>query len=59
MRLLRKIGAELTKIGVALADTGTPGAEETARAHFARDGQPYSAKSVRAMRRQRVPTSSV
>ena len=40
-----KVAAELAKIGRALADTGTPGAEETARAYFARDGQPYSAKA--------------
>jgi hypothetical protein len=58
-RSLRKIAAELAKIAGALADTGTPGAEETARAYFARDGQPYSAKSVRAMLRQRLPISSV
>jgi DNA invertase Pin-like site-specific DNA recombinase len=57
-RSLRKIAAELAKIGEALADTGTPGAEDTARAYFSRDGQPYSAKSVRAMLRQRLPTSS-
>jgi hypothetical protein len=43
-----------------LADTGKPGAEEAvaARAYFARDGRPYSAKSVQAMLRQRLPTSS-
>ena len=53
-----KVAADLAKIGRALADTGTPGAEETARAYFARDDQPYSAKSVRAMLRQRLPTRS-
>jgi hypothetical protein len=58
-RSLRKIAAELAKIGGALADTGTPGTEETARAYFARGGQPYSAKSVRAMLRQRLPINSV
>ena len=58
-RSLRKIAAELAKIGGALADMGTPGAEETARAYFGRDRQPYSAKSVRAMLRQRLPTNSV
>jgi len=57
-RSLRKIAAELAKIGGALTDTGTPGAEETARPYFARDGQPYGAKSVRAMSRQRMPTSA-
>jgi len=54
---LRRIAAELAKIGGALADTGTPGAEEAARAYFARDGRPYSAKSVRAMLHQRLLTS--
>jgi hypothetical protein len=45
-RSLRKVAAELAKIGWALADAGTPGAEQTARTYFARDGQPYSAKGV-------------
>ena len=34
----------------APAATGLPSAKEAARAYFARNGQPYSAKSVRAMR---------
>jgi hypothetical protein len=42
-----------------LADAGKPETEETARAYFGRDSQPNSAKSVRAMLRQRLPTSSV
>ena len=45
-RSLRKIAAELAKIGEALIASGTPGAKEAAPA---RNGQPYSAKSVRAM----------
>src|SRR5690349_16723299 len=53
-RSLRKIAAELAKIGEALIASNTPGAEETARAYFARNGQPYSAKSVRAMLAQRL-----
>jgi hypothetical protein len=53
-RLLRKIAAELAKIGDALAATGLPSAKEAARAYFARNGQPYSAKSVRAMLAQRL-----
>ena len=48
-RSLRKIAAELAKIGDALAATGLPSAKEAARAYFARNGQPYSAKSGRAM----------
>ena len=47
-RSLRKIAPELAKIDGVLADTGS---------YFARDGQPYSAKSVRAMLRHRLPTS--
>ena len=58
-RSLREIAAELAKIGGMLADRGTPGAEETARGYVARDGQPYSAKSVRAMLRQRLLANSV
>ena len=54
-RSLRKISAELAKIGDALAATGLPSAQEAARAYFARSGQPYSAKSVRAMLAQRLP----
>ena len=54
-RSLRKIAAELAKIGDALAATGLPSAKEAARAYFARNGQPYSAKSVRAMLAQRLP----
>jgi hypothetical protein len=57
-RSLRKIAAELAKIGEALAATGTPGAKEAARAYFARNGQPYSAKSVRAMLAQRLPVGA-
>ena len=56
-RSLRKISAELAKIGDALAATGLPSAKEAARAYFARNGQPYSAKSVRAMLAQRLPVS--
>jgi DNA invertase Pin-like site-specific DNA recombinase len=56
-RSLRKVATELAKIGEALVASGTPGAKETARAYFARDGQPYSAKSVRAMLAQRLPGS--
>ena len=55
--VLRKIAAELAKIGETLIASGTPGAKETARAYFARNGQPYSAKSVRAMLAQRLPGS--
>jgi hypothetical protein len=54
-RSLRKIAVELAKIGEALAAIGTPGAKEAARAYLARNGQPYSAKSVRAMLAQRLP----
>src|SRR3954468_7182896 len=54
-RSLRKIAAELAKIGEALAATGLPSAKEAARAYFARNGQPYSAKGVRAMLAQRLP----
>jgi DNA invertase Pin-like site-specific DNA recombinase len=57
-RSLRKIAVELAKIGQALTATGTPGAKETARAYFSRNGQPYSAKSVRAMLAQRLPDST-
>jgi DNA invertase Pin-like site-specific DNA recombinase len=53
-RSLRKIAAELAKIGDALASTGLPSAKEAARAYFARNGQPYSAKSVRAMLAQHL-----
>jgi DNA invertase Pin-like site-specific DNA recombinase len=56
-RSLRKIAAELAKIGETLIASGTPGAKETARAYFARNGSPYSAKSVRAMLAQRLPGS--
>ena len=56
-RSLRKIAAELAKIGEALAATGLPSAREAARAYFARNGQPYSAKSVRAMLAQRLHAS--
>jgi len=45
LKVAGNVAAKLAKIGRALADTGTPGAEETARAYFARDGQPYSAKA--------------
>lgn len=48
-RSLRKIAAELAKAGEELAATGTQVAKEAARAYFARNGKPYSAKSVRAM----------
>ena len=54
-RSLRKIATELAKIGETLAATGLPSAKEAARAYFARNGQPYSAKSVRAMLAQRLP----
>jgi hypothetical protein len=53
-RSLRKIAKELAKIGEALAATGLPSAKEASRAYFARNGQPYSAKSVRAMLTQRL-----
>jgi hypothetical protein len=53
-RSLRSIAAELAKIGEALAATGLPSAKEASRAYFARNGQPYSAKSVRAMLTQRL-----
>jgi DNA invertase Pin-like site-specific DNA recombinase len=56
-RSLRKIAAELAKIGETLIASGTPGAKETARAYFAGNGSPYSAKSVRAMLAQRLPGS--
>ena len=58
-RSLRKIAAELAKIGEALAATGLPSAKEAARAYFARNGQPYSAKSVRAMLAQQLPREAV
>jgi DNA invertase Pin-like site-specific DNA recombinase len=48
---LRRIAAELTKIGEALAAAGMPRANVAASAYFARNGRPYSAKSVRAMLR--------
>jgi len=54
---LRKIAAELAKMGETLLASGTPGAKEAARAYFARNGQRYSAKSVRAMLTQRLPGS--
>jgi DNA invertase Pin-like site-specific DNA recombinase len=54
-RSLRKIAAELGRIGEALAATCLPSAKEASRAYFARNGQPYSAKSVRAMLAQRLP----
>ena len=54
-RSLRKIATELAKIGETLIASDTPGAKEAARAYFARNGQPYSAKSVRAMLAQRLP----
>jgi hypothetical protein len=54
---LRKIAAELAKIGETLIASGAPGAKETARAYFARNGQPYSAKSVRAILAQRLSGS--
>ena len=54
-RSLRKIAKELAKIGEDLAATGLPSAEEAARAYFVRNGEPYSAKSVRAMLAQRLP----
>jgi hypothetical protein len=58
-RALRKIAAELGKIGEALAATGLPSAKEAARAYFARNGQPYSAKSVRAMLAQQLPREAI
>jgi hypothetical protein len=39
-RSLRKIAAELAKIGEALAATGLPSAKEAARAYLVRNGQP-------------------
>jgi hypothetical protein len=45
----------LAKIGKTLIASGTPGAKEAARAW--RNGQPYSAKSVRAMLAQRLSGS--
>jgi len=57
-RSLRKIAKELSRIGEALISTGAPGAKEAARAYFGRSGQPYSAKSVRAMLVERLPSSS-
>jgi hypothetical protein len=55
-RSLRKIAAELAKIGETLIiASGTPEAKEAAQAYFARNGQPYSAKSIRAMLAQRLP----
>jgi DNA invertase Pin-like site-specific DNA recombinase len=57
-RSLRKIAKELARIGEALAATGLPSAKEAARAYFTRNGQPYSAKSVRAMLAQRLPGAS-
>ena len=50
-----RLAAELAKIGEALAATGLPSAKEAARAYFARNGEPYSAKSVRAMLSQQLP----
>jgi hypothetical protein len=37
-RSLRRIAAELARIGEALVATGTPGAKEAAQAYFARNG---------------------
>jgi hypothetical protein len=51
---VRKIAAELSKIGGALADLGTPGAEPAPISP--RDGQLYCGKSVPAMPRQRRQT---
>ena len=51
-RSLRKIAAELGKIGNALAATGLPSAKEAARAYFAATAS-LKAKSVRAMLAQR------
>jgi DNA invertase Pin-like site-specific DNA recombinase len=48
-RSLRKIAAELAKIGERLAASGGPEAVEVASTFLARNGAPYSAKSVRAM----------
>ena len=52
-RSLRKIAIELARIGDGLAAAGGAGA---AAGYYARDGRPYSAKSVRAMIGQRLPT---
>jgi hypothetical protein len=44
-RSLRKIAAELAKIGEALAATGLPSAKEAARAYLARNGQPTAPRA--------------
>src|SRR5262245_19787192 len=51
-RSLREIAAKLAKIGGALADMGTPGAKETARTYFARDGQPDDTPTAPGARRR-------
>jgi hypothetical protein len=58
-RSLRMIAAELGKIGEALAATGLPSAKEASGAYFARNGQPYSAKNVRAMLTQQLPREAI
>jgi DNA invertase Pin-like site-specific DNA recombinase len=58
-RSLRKIASELAKIGEGVAAKGTPEAIIAARAYLARNGQPYSAKSVRAMLAQRLPGEAI
>ena len=50
-RSLRKIAAELAKIGKGLAAAG---GLEAAKGYYASNGQPYSAKSIRAMLSQRI-----
>jgi hypothetical protein len=54
-RSLRKIAAELAKIGETLVATGMPAAKEAVRAYFRAQRQTYSAKIVRAMLAQRLP----
>ena len=53
-RSLRKIAAELAKIGEALAATGLPSAKEAARAYLVRNGQPTAPRAW-GMLVQRLP----
>jgi hypothetical protein len=50
-RSLRRIAAELAKMGESLAAAG---ALEVAKGYYASNGRPYSAKSIRAMLAQRM-----
>jgi hypothetical protein len=57
-RSLRKIAKELAKIGEALAATGLPARKRPPGPTSPRSGQPYNAKSVRAILAQRLPDAT-